>query len=321
MIENVVILTEGVDKQGDLVSQAFMQDLVNFAKDKDIKCRIGHPGQGKESFGTFIGVFKNHRIDGDQVKADLHFADITAEMKINGVSVIKYVTNLATNHPDMFGTSVIFRGKHKNGNELVLKEYMACDIVDSPAVNSIFKEKINQNNINMFYKFKKDIELADASGSMYNIVTTAQEPKVGDKINSEEGGQVNGEVVLKDGSIIVAENGVITEVIAPKDPNAELIEDLQKQIEALKSDQIAKSEEVKGLVKDIAKEVKTELEKEFAETLEKAFDSSNKKSEIIQKDFLEMKSMIKSKEVEVKPQEKTEEGKGSLDLERLKSFK
>lgn len=87
------------------------------------------------------------------------------------------------------------------------------------------RKSLTPFNMSFFDKFKKkvdkgndkfDINLTLADGAIVTVVTEAEQPKVGDKVNDSEGNPVNdGEHLLPDGGAIVTEAGAITEITEP----------------------------------------------------------------------------------------------------------
>lgn len=158
VIKDVVIVQSGVDKVGDLMDDEFIKAVAaqgNFSS-TGIKCRGGHPNMCKDSLGTYIGDFHNFtaRADADgQFKcfADLYISDIAKKTQIDGrgISYHDYVVDMAKNHPDKLGNSIVFMADEepfeyngKSVTKLTLKEggFIASDIVDSPAAtDGLFK--------------------------------------------------------------------------------------------------------------------------------------------------------------------------------------
>jgi len=142
-------------------------------KRSGLKCRFGHPNMSSTALGTFLGRFKNFRVDGEIARADL-FLSNEAKDTPNG-NLYDYVLNLAENDPEAFGTSISFRidkyykkttegksvfveydwesdewidgftdenrpeyEKDDKGNDkiyITLDKLWACDMVDDPAAN------------------------------------------------------------------------------------------------------------------------------------------------------------------------------------------
>lgn len=158
VIKDVVIVQSGVDKVGDLMDEDFVKSLAlqGNASTTGIKCRGGHPNMCKDSLGTYIGDFHNFsaREDADgQFKcfADLYISDIAKKTQIDGkgISYHDYIVDMAKNHPDKLGNSIVFMADEepfeldgKSVMKLSLKDngFVASDIVDSPAAtDGLFK--------------------------------------------------------------------------------------------------------------------------------------------------------------------------------------
>ena len=71
-----------------------------------LKSRFTHPGLCSDGLGKYLGRAHNLRLDGDQVRADLHLAEV-AERAPDG-NLAGYVLDLAEEDPDAFGTSIVF---------------------------------------------------------------------------------------------------------------------------------------------------------------------------------------------------------------------
>lgn len=155
VIKDVVIVQSGIDKVGDYMDNGFIDGIVKQGNDAStgIKCRGGHPNMCKDSLGTYIGDFHNFRAIDHEGKykavADLYIADIAKKTMIDGKSISyhDYVVEMAKNHPDKFGNSIVFMADEewvevegKQIPKLTLTQFIASDIVDSPAAtDGLFK--------------------------------------------------------------------------------------------------------------------------------------------------------------------------------------
>jgi len=166
VIEGVSVCTVGEAKgHGVNLDSEFIEDVRAFGAEKKqgLKARYGHPNMSSTALGTFLGRFKNFTVDGDHVRADL-FLSNEAKVTPQG-DLHAYVIGMATNEPDMFGTSIVFtpgkeyvRGDDGEkvydfydtdewGCRFAKKEYEdmpiyveceelhGCDAVDEPAAN------------------------------------------------------------------------------------------------------------------------------------------------------------------------------------------
>ena len=177
-ISRVKVCTAG-EALGHSVSldNEFIDKVIDFGNEKKqgLKARFGHPSMCSTSLGTFLGRFKNFRaettsrVSGEQAYtavADL-FLSNEAKNTPNG-DLFSYVSGMAENESDMFGTSIVFApGKEYRKNEsgekvfavddydgedelseelfVECSELFACDCVDDPAAND-----------GMFSKFAKE---------------------------------------------------------------------------------------------------------------------------------------------------------------------
>jgi len=153
IIYGVSVNTEGEAKgHGVNLDSDFVQRVAEQgnAKKHGLKARFGHPSMSSTALGTFVGRFKNFRVVGTRVLADL-FLSKTANPAPSG-DLYSYILNMAANEADMFGTSIVFKpGQRYQRNEMGEKDYelsqgdspifieieelLANDIVDDPAAN------------------------------------------------------------------------------------------------------------------------------------------------------------------------------------------
>ena len=143
-----------------------VRDGVKSAGKNGIKARFTHPGMSSDGMGKFLGKFKNAKLEGDKVLADIHFAE--SSHKTPEGDLATYVMDLAEETPEDFGVSIVFerdvkaerefRALHtqdeiddegftsrrfkspdpknsKNFEHVRLKKLRAADVVDTPAAN------------------------------------------------------------------------------------------------------------------------------------------------------------------------------------------
>lgn len=169
----------GVNLDSEFVGR--VAELGN-SKKQGLKARFGHPNMCSTALGTFLGRFKNFRVDGEQVRADL-FVSNEAKETPHG-NLYDYVMGMAAHEPDMFGTSIVFTPgrfykRDAKGNKIVypgwgpdedetpsehserVREYRdapgpeyveceelhACDAVDDPAANEGLFSRFAQETI------------------------------------------------------------------------------------------------------------------------------------------------------------------------------
>jgi len=178
VIEGVSVCTVGEAKgHGINLDQEFIATVAEMGNEKrqGLKARYGHPNMCSTSLGTFLGRFKNFRVDGEQVRADLFMSNEARETPQG--DLYSYVMGMAQNEPDMFGTSIVFTpGKeyvrdnegekvydfyevHRSGVRFTKDEYKdlpvfvecealhACDAVDEPAANEGLFSRFGQETI------------------------------------------------------------------------------------------------------------------------------------------------------------------------------
>lgn len=114
------------------------------ANPNGIKVRFGHPSMCSPALGTFLGVRKNFRRDGEYVRADLHMSKAADHEKA------EHVLKMAEFEPAHIGNSVVINAelerrldadgnpmKDADGEELmpIVRPYelLAVDVVDEPA--------------------------------------------------------------------------------------------------------------------------------------------------------------------------------------------
>jgi hypothetical protein len=183
IISKVLLARVGKAKgHGEYVDETFTNQIVEQGKgfSQGMKARFGHPNASSTTLGTFIGRWKNFQFENGSAYADLHLDAITKKTQLDGkgISMWEYITEMASNNPDMFGNSIVFRpAKHEektvevdNGeidnayDEIIeqkesttvvrrvysrIKALIASDLVDSPAATE-----------SLFSQFSKDEDFA-----------------------------------------------------------------------------------------------------------------------------------------------------------------
>lgn len=161
LIRGAAVITRGEARGHEMwIDREMLQqvhDALAAAGDTGVKARFTHPGLSSDGLGTYLGRWKNSRLDGDVVRADLHLARSAHETPDGDLAT--YVMDLAEEDPAAFGTSIVFRHDRdaeeqhrathtKNGRfyspderntehypHARLRELRAVDAVDSPAAN------------------------------------------------------------------------------------------------------------------------------------------------------------------------------------------
>lgn len=106
------------------------------------KARFTHPNMSNDGMGSYLGRWKNVRVDGGTLRGDLHIAD--AAFKSPQGDLGTYVMDLAESDPEAFGVSLATRldysnleefDKKKTGEKWPMRfsDIRAGDIVDEPA--------------------------------------------------------------------------------------------------------------------------------------------------------------------------------------------
>lgn len=163
IIRGIVIIEEGKDKAGDNWDSTALGQIVSLgnAQSMGVKSRFGHPNMCDSALGSYIGRYKDFRIDTVETDegqkqaaiADLYL-DQTAKSLPGKGDVYKYILDMAESNSDMFGNSIHYspdkpakkNEKDASGNEVVatyerVKSLIASDLVDSPcATTNLFKD-------------------------------------------------------------------------------------------------------------------------------------------------------------------------------------
>lgn len=136
-------LNEG-DARPWTVDVASLQQAQQFMSkgNNGAKARFTHPNMSSDGMGSYLGRWKNVRVDGGTLRGDLHLAD-AAFTSPNG-DLGTYVLDLAESDPEAFGVSLATRldyadleafEKKKTGDKWPMRfsDIRAGDIVDEPA--------------------------------------------------------------------------------------------------------------------------------------------------------------------------------------------
>lgn len=106
---------------------------------KGLKARFTHPGLSDDGLGKYLGRWRDPRIEGDAVYADLHIAEAAFNSPSGDLGT--YVLDLAEEDPEAFGVSVATKlhesmfAELEEGERLPLRiaGLHAADFVDTPA--------------------------------------------------------------------------------------------------------------------------------------------------------------------------------------------
>lgn len=153
IISNVILAEKGLNKNGTYFSDRFLNELLQNATEKGyIKARFGHPNMCATSLGSYIGRFKNFKIENNAIYGDLHLDEISKVTQVEGrgISMFDYIIAMAQNNPDVFGNSICIiansiEEQYEENGEIVqatghkLIQWTSSDLVDDPAAtNSLF---------------------------------------------------------------------------------------------------------------------------------------------------------------------------------------
>lgn len=233
IISDIVIVEFGENKNGTYFNHQFLKDIVEQgnSQPRGVKSRFGHPNMCATTLGSFIGRYKNFKLEGDQVKADL-FLDVTAKNSPNG-DLYTYTLDMAESNPDMFGNSIVITADEEqefddNGElihdySLILSSFIASDVVDSPAAtNSLFSDSDDlgvlmtnflDENPSIFSAIENDPNLLENFFEKYSSYSKNNNSKIDitmfEKLKKKfsKGESFNIETTDADGNIVV----VVTE--------------------------------------------------------------------------------------------------------------
>ena len=161
IIQNVLVVSKGEAKGHNLfLNDDFLEKtaLLGNQAPKGIKARYGHPNMCSTALGTYIGRYHNFRKIDNNVIADLHL-DKTSKISPNG-NLYDYILQLAATNPDMFGSSIAFKGgevttlteaienspKTTTRNYASIEALHAVDLVDDPAATDGLFAQFHQND-------------------------------------------------------------------------------------------------------------------------------------------------------------------------------
>lgn len=126
----------------DAESLAQAQSLMSQGRN-GAKARFTHPNMSNDGMGSYLGRWKNVRVDGGTLRGDLHIADAAFRSPQGDLGT--YVMDLAESDPEAFGVSLATRldeddrnkfEKKRDGEEkwpMRFSAIRAGDVVDEPA--------------------------------------------------------------------------------------------------------------------------------------------------------------------------------------------
>lgn len=146
VVYGVAVLQTGPLNEGDarpwFIDAESLSQVLSLAtvNPKGLKARWTHPNMSNDGMGTFLGRWRNFRIEGGTLFADLHLSEIA--FREGDESRGQYVMDMAKNDPDAFGVS-IFPVLDKAAMEKLqtaagtqpmrFSKLVAADVVDEPA--------------------------------------------------------------------------------------------------------------------------------------------------------------------------------------------
>lgn len=140
IISDVSVITVGEAKgHGMLIDAQTLMEVKRAAETYSggLKVKTDH----YSGFNEIVGVLKDFRIDGDQLRADLHL--------LKNHEATARILEMAELMPDTFGLSISFSGQHdeSDGGTLFARcsEIYSADLVDAPAANptGLFSAKVD----------------------------------------------------------------------------------------------------------------------------------------------------------------------------------
>ena len=156
VIYGVVLAQKGLNKNGTYFSERFLNELKAKGDERGyIKARFGHPTMCNNSLGSYIGRYKNFKVEDEKLFGDLYLDDIAKDTNVEGrgITMYDYIMRMAQSNSEMFGNSIVILAnyvveeyeeggekKEADGHELI--EWISSDLVDDPAAtDSLFHSK------------------------------------------------------------------------------------------------------------------------------------------------------------------------------------
>lgn len=145
-ITDVSVITIGEAKgHGMLIDAQTLMEVKEAAETYSggLKVKTDH----YTGFNEIVGALRNFRIDGDQLRADLHL--------LKNHDATPRILEMAELMPDTFGLSISFSGEHEEDSEGIVfarcSEIYSADLVDAPAANptGLFSAKVDSGKKDM----------------------------------------------------------------------------------------------------------------------------------------------------------------------------
>ena len=183
-IKNIEIAKYGRNKNLTFFDDKFLDDLVKKGNEQKqgVKSRFGHPNMCASSLGTFVGRYKNFRVENRKAYADLTLDPITKKTSVEGkgIKMYDYIMDMAESNSDMFGNSIVIMGdeyeneiENEKGekeweNVQVLHSLLASDLVDDPAATDALFSVGNDFGVTI-------TQFLDANPKIYEIANEKPE--------------------------------------------------------------------------------------------------------------------------------------------------
>jgi hypothetical protein len=170
IVRQAAVITRGEalghDMWVDTVMLQQTHDALKASGNEGIKARFTHPGLSSDGLGSFLGRFKNPTIDGDVVRADLHFSK-SAHKTPDG-DLASYVMDLAEGDPAAFGNSIVFRHDASAEEEFEAANQQEVDGTDGrgrPVKRQRFQSPDPKNTEHLRHARVKSLRAVDAVDS------------------------------------------------------------------------------------------------------------------------------------------------------------
>lgn len=161
LIRGAAVITRGEALGHDIwIDHTMLQqvrDAIQAAGQRGIKARFTHPGLSADGLGTFLGRFKNGYIDGDVVRAELHFGESAHDTPDGDLA--EYVMALAAEDPTAFGNSIVFR--HDLQAEQDFEATHQQEVSDAAGARKVFRSPDERNTDHLPHARLKQLRAID----------------------------------------------------------------------------------------------------------------------------------------------------------------
>lgn len=158
-------------------------DAINAEPETGSKARFTHPGLSSDGMGKFLGRFKNATLDGDVVRADLHFSKAAHETPDGNLA--DYVMELADEDPAAFGNSISFMRDTDAERQFRDSNQQVVEVVDEEGTQSqrkVFRSPDELNTKNLRHARLASLRAVDTvdspaanPGGMFHATDVAHE--------------------------------------------------------------------------------------------------------------------------------------------------